>query len=520
MKTTTERTADNTAVLTIEIEDSDQNKILERGYKRVANRVNIPGFRPGKAPRPLVERFVGKETILQEGLEGELSSILRQAMTEADIRPYGQPEVDFESMEPLTLKVTVALWPEVELGDYSDQKIPRSTVVVESSDIDTQIDSIRERFATYEDITNRGIKWGDQVTLDMVSFPTDEPDKAGEPQEMPYRVDPESNYPFPRFADNIIDMKQDETREFTYTYPNEERHGEQAGKDYTFRVTLKSIKEKHLPELDDELAKSEGRFQTLDELREAVAGEIQTQRQSEEERRIEDAVLAAVAQQSNVNIPAKMVDAQVDSMLEDRLNIYTMFGLPKPSLEQYTNSIGRSEEELRNELRPQARERLVNALILQKVAETENVEVTDEEIESEINNIAARAGQNAAQVRRRYRDEDERDSVRFRLRQNKTLKMLVERISPPDSASENSGTPLASMLLGGEQSQPGDEPSGMVRTGSGLVVPGRARLREEQPAEAAASASETEAAADTSGTAGSGEAGNNDAPERGSESQA
>lgn len=485
MKTTSERTAENTAVLTIELEPQDQSRIVEHGYRHVAGRVNIPGFRRGKAPRQLVERYVGKETLMQEGLDHELNAILRQAMTDENITPYGQPEVDIESMEPLTLKVTISLFPEVELGEYQDLRVPRETVVVENADIEKEIENVRERFATWEEANDRGVKWGDRVQIEMTDFPTGDPEQAKEPQAIEYDVNAESTRPYPRFADELIGMTVDETREFSHDFGEDEQNTEWAGKDITFRVTLKGIRQKNLPELNDELAQREGRFQTVDELREGVANDLRVRAEQEEARRVEDATLAALAERANVNLPPKMVENQVDAMLEDRLNFYTMFGLPKPSMEQYLTAVGKSEEEVRDEMRPQARERLINSLVLQEYAEKENIEVSDEEIEAEIGRLAERAGKDAGRVRRNYRNPEQRDTLRFRLRQEKALDTLVKRAAPQEAPYEAT-SPVARMLLG--QEQPAQPEEDLVRTESGLVIPGYARGRgeaEQQQPEAA-----------------------------------
>ena len=268
MKVTVENGENQQVTLTIEVEAAEVNKAVDQACKRLANRVSIPGFRKGKAPRMIVERHVGKDAVLQEAFDIVAPKALSKAFDEQKIDPVTRPSVDIETLEEgkdLVFKATVTPRPEVKLGDYKGLNVPKNEVNITDEDVEKQLKTFQDRQGKLVDAPEGAeVKDGDFTTLDFKGFVDGEAFDGGEGKDYPLQIG--SNSFIPGFEDQLVGAKIGEERDVNVKFPEEYHAKELAGKDATFKCTIRSIKTKELPAIDDELAKKVSKFETLDEL--------------------------------------------------------------------------------------------------------------------------------------------------------------------------------------------------------------------------------------------------------------
>lgn len=269
MKVTVENGENQQVTLTIEVEAAEVNKAVDQACKRLANRVSIPGFRKGKAPRMIVERHVGKDAVLQEAFDIVAPKALSKAFDEQKIDPVTRPSVDIETLEEgkdLVFKATVTPRPEVKLGDYKGLNVPKNEVSITDEDVEKQLKTFQDRQGKLVDAPEGAeVKDGDFTTLDFKGFVDGEAFDGGEGKDYPLQIG--SNSFIPGFEDQLVGAKIGEERDVNVKFPEEYHAKELAGKDATFKCTIRSIKTKELPAIDDELAKKVSKFETLDELK-------------------------------------------------------------------------------------------------------------------------------------------------------------------------------------------------------------------------------------------------------------
>lgn len=420
MKVNAERMENCQAVLTIEVEEERVERSLKEAARRISKRTRIPGFRAGRAPYHIVERMVGREAVFDEALEELGSQVYREALEESELEPIDRAEMEVVEREPLTLKMTVPLKPEVELGDYESIQVEPQEVEVEEEEIEEVLTALREERGEWVPVEREAQK-GDLLTLDVEGRGDGERVIAAEEQEYVLRLGAE--VPAKGFPEMIEGMKAGEEREFTITYPSIHPNADLAGRKVEFRVRLLGLKGKHLPPLDDEFAKTVGDFESLKELRERVESVLRARAETRERERVAEEVLTAMTDRAKIEYPPALLERQLDSMVEDYARAVARQGFTLP---RYLEVVGKSEEELRGELRPQAKERLKKALVFSEFTEVEGVAVEDEEVGREVDEIADSYGDQAEGVKNALLSPEPQRSIRSRLFSQKALERLVE----------------------------------------------------------------------------------------------
>ncbi len=420
MKVTSEKVEGCQVALTVEVEPEEMKKALDGAYNRLKGKVEIPGFRKGKAPRNLLERHVGKESMDAEALDKLIPELYDQAIDEEQVEAIGQPELEMVQGDPPIFKATVPIRPVVELGDYHSIRITPDEVNITEENVDEGIENLRKLHAAFEPV-EREAELSDMVTIDVVGK-IDEKivlDSKGSQ----YRMMAESKMPVPGFVEELVGMSIEEEKEFTLSFPEDHESEEMAGKDCDFKVTVSEIKEEILPELDDEFAEGLGQgIETAQQLREKMDENIRTAAERESRSKLENQIMDEIVDMSKIEFPAIFTEQEIGRVAEEQ-----MMRLGGMQLEEFLRIRGISVEEFKDELRPAAEKRVVSSLILNQVFEDDNIEVTDEDMEAEVERIAADAGEDQADaIRKMFATDEARQSVKNRLLTVKTVERLVE----------------------------------------------------------------------------------------------
>ncbi|MFH0768401.1 MAG: trigger factor [Chloroflexota bacterium] len=419
MKVTNEKTENSQAFLTIEVEPAEMEESLEKSYRRLVKKTKVPGFRVGKAPRTVLERYIGRENLLEEALNELVPYSYGEAIKEQAIEAIARPKFEVTQTEPLVFKAIVPLKPKVNLGDYQNIKVtPQPAVEITENNVDDVLEGLRHQHATWEPV-ERPVDFGDLVTLDIWSNIEDKPfinQKGAQ-----YQVLKDESFPAPGFSEQLVGMKKEEEKEFKLQFPSDYPRAEQAGKEASFKVRVNEIKQEILPELNDDFAKEiNADFKNLAALREQAASDLR--RRAEENARgdYEEQVIEAVNAMAQVEFPPVLVEVETDRILNQR------FQKGNQEMEEYLKSINKKEDELREELRPLATNNVTRSLVLGKVAEEEKIEVGDSEIDIEIENITKSAAEKKDELKKFLNTPQARQSIGQTLLGRKIVQRLVE----------------------------------------------------------------------------------------------
>ena len=421
MKVTTEKVENSQAFLTIEMESAEVEESLEKSYSRLVKKTRIPGFRKGKAPRAVLERYIGKESLFEDTLEHLLPEAYEKAINEQKIEAFAQPHIEITQNEPLIFKATVPLMPAVKLGDYHQLQLTPEPVEITEDDVSAAIEQLCHQHATWEPV-ERAVDFNDLVVLDIESNVEDKPLISQKGAQ--YRVLRGLPSPVPGFAEQLPGVQRGEEKEFNLQFPSDHPQGELAGKEASFRVKVIEVKQEKLPELNDEFAREVNPdFKTLDSLRGQVSSNLRLR--AEEKARIDfgEQVIEAVIDLVELEFPPILVEMEIDHLLNQQLRRWQMSG---GGLDEYLKGLNKTEEELREELRPLATKRVTRSLVLDKVVEEEKIEVGDSEIEAEIEAMTKNASENEGELEKFLNSPSARESVKQLLFARKVTQRLVE----------------------------------------------------------------------------------------------
>jgi len=382
-----EKLEGNQGVLTVEVDVETVSTSLDSAFKKVVKQVNVPGFRKGKMPRPLFEKRFGIESLYQDAIDIMLPDAYSTAIEESGIEPIDRPEIDVEQMEKgkvfiFTAKVTVK--PEVKLGEYKGLEVEVFDASVTDEDVENEIKALQEKQAELVVKEEGQAANGDTVIMDFDGFVNDEPFEGGKAEN--YSLELGSGQFIPGFEEQLVGLATGESKDVEITFPEEYHAADLAGKPALFKVTLHEIKGKELPVLDDEFAKDvDDEVETLDALKEKIKSRLEHDKKHEEEHYIQNTVVEKATTNSEVEIPAIMIDTEVDRMLQEFEQRLQMQGM---TLELYFQFSGQNEEALRGQMSEEAEQRVRGNLTLEAIVKAENIEVTDEEVNEEVQKMA------------------------------------------------------------------------------------------------------------------------------------
>ena len=381
-----EKLEKNMAKLTIEVSVEDLDKAMQNAYQKAKGRITIPGFRKGKAPRKMIEQMYGKGVFLEDAANALIPQEYSKALSECELEIVSQPQIDVTQLEPgkpFIFTAEVAVKPEVALGEYKGVEVPKTEVVVTDEEVDAEIKKEQEKNSRTITVEDRAAVSGDTLTIDFEGFVDGVSFDGGKGTD--YALTLGSNTFIPGFEDQLVGAQSGAHVEVNVTFPEEYQAKELAGKAAVFQCDVKKIEAKELPELDDEFAQDVSEFDTFAEYKENVKKDITSRKEAEALRAKEDAVIDKIIENAEMDIPDPMVDTQSRQMMDDYARRLQSQGL---SMQQYFQFTGLSEEKMLEEMKPQALKRIQTRLVLEKIAETEDIQISEDEVNEEIAKMA------------------------------------------------------------------------------------------------------------------------------------
>ena len=381
-----EKMEKNMAKLTIEVSAEDVEKAMQSAYQKAKGRISIPGFRKGKAPRKMIEQMYGKGVFLEDAVNALIPEHYSKALGECELEIVSQPKIDLVQTEPgkaLIFTAEVAVKPEVTLGEYKGVEVPKSEIEVTDEEVDAEVKKEQEKNSRTINVEDRAAQLNDIVTIDFEGSVDGVPFDGGQATEYPLTLG--SNTFIPGFEDQLVGAKVGDDVDVKVTFPEEYQAKELAGKEAIFKCAVKKIEAKELPELDDDFAKDVSEFDTLAEYKEHVKTNLVEKKENEAKHAKEDAAVDKIIENAQMDIPEAMLETQCRQMLDDFSRRMQSQGL---SMDQYFQFTGMTAEKMMEDMKPQALKRIQTRLVLEKVAEVENIQPTEEEVNEEISKMA------------------------------------------------------------------------------------------------------------------------------------
>ncbi len=462
MKVTTEDLGSRQVMLTIEVDEERVERTLRGVARRVSRNYNIPGFRRGRAPYGVILQRFGREALLQEAMDDLIQELYTEALDNEDLTPYDIGELEDVQLDPLVFKFRVPLRPTVDLGNYRELRVEPSVVTVEEEEVDAELQRLREANAILEPVAERGAEIGDWVSLDVTA--TLGAETLVREQEYEMVLDPDDDQFEDGFAEQIVGLKADDEKAFELTLSDD--WGEtRAGQEAAFEVTLRELRSRTLPDLDDDLARTVGDFDTLEELRQSIRDQFEENAQEEADAAYIEEVFDVFVSEAEIEYPPDMVEDQIDSIVEDVETRLEPQGL---SLDDYFKFINQSEEEFRESSQPQAERAIQRGLLMGELASREHLDVEGEEVEERIAALSTQWGERAGEVRDVLSEPDSVRSIASSVLTDKAVQRMVaiaKGEAPPldeveaeaaDRVAE--GAQEAEMASAEEESTPGVGP--------------------------------------------------------------
>ena len=381
-----EKLEKNMAKLTIEASAEDFEKAIQKVYLKARGRINIPGFRKGKAPRKLIEKMYGTGVFYEDAANDLIPTAYAEALKDCDLEIVSRPEINvtqIESGKPFIFTAEVAVKPEVTLGEYKGVEVEKSDVEVTDEDINKEVDKERENNSRTIDVDDRAVESGDIIKLDFDGSVDGVPFAGGKAEN--YTLTIGSGSFIPGFEDQLIGTKIGEDKDVTVTFPEDYHEKSLAGKEAVFKCKVNAITVKELPDADDEFASEVSEFETLAEYKEDVKKKLTEKKEKEARAKKEAQAVEKAVENATMEIPDAMIDTQVQSMMEDFARRMQSQGL---SLEQYFQFTGMDAKKMHDQMKPEALKRIQNSLVLEAVAKAENIEISDEKVDEEIAKMA------------------------------------------------------------------------------------------------------------------------------------
>jgi trigger factor len=417
MKVTSEDLENCRIALNIEAEASELDKSMDEAYHHVVKEVSVPGFRRGKAPRVILEQHIGRGALLEEALKHLVPELYRQAIQSKDLEPIAEPELEITQSEPLVFKAIVSVKPEVRLGDYHDMKVDvGSAIEVSDKEVVTAMEELRKEQGAWVP-ADRPAELGDLVTLNIQA------NVDGKPwldhKDILYEMDKDSLSPVPGFASCLQGAEKNKEKTFDLPVPDDYPIAEMRGKEASFTVTVSEMKQKELPELNDELAKSAG-YGGLQDMEDKVAARLRARAEARSRSESEQKAVDALVEMSQVNYPPVLEDEEIDGLLKSEAQ-----RLGFREIADYVKRAHKTEEEIRQELRSIAKRRLVQGLVLGKLAEEEKIEISASEVDNKIDEIA-NDSEDKEKARQLFSLPQFKQSIEQSLRTQKTMDRLLQ----------------------------------------------------------------------------------------------
>lgn len=421
------------AKLTVEVSAEEFEKALQSAYMKQKKNISVPGFRKGKVPRAIIEKMYGAGVFYEDAANAILPSAYADAAKESGLDITSQPEIDVTQIEkgkPFVFTATVAVRPEVVLGDYKGLEVAPADRTVTDEEVEAELKREQEKNSRQVTVEDRGAEMGDTVTMDYEGRIDGELFEGGSAKEFDLKLGSHSF--IPGFEEGLVGVMAGETKDVEVTFPEEYHAEELKGKPAVFTCTIHKVSATELPELDDDFAQDVSEFDTLAEYRADVRGKLEERKANQARQQIRDAALAKAAANAQMEIPEPMIDTYAENMVENYARRIQAQGM---SFDQYLSMFGSTAEEMKTQMRPQAEVQIRSELVLDKIAETENIEVSDEELDKEIADMAENYGLEADRMKELIGEEEKRN-IRKDLASRKALDLIADAAVETEAAAE------------------------------------------------------------------------------------
>ncbi|TMW71624.1 trigger factor [Alteribacter natronophilus] len=420
-----EKLEGNSGVLTVEVDKERVNTALDEAFKKVVQKVNVPGFRKGKVPRSMFEQRFGVESLYQDALDILLPQAYGEAVEETGIEPVDRPEIDIETMEKgenLVFKATVTVKPEVKLGEYKGLEVEEESAEVTDEDVEGEIKQLQEKNADLVAVEDGEVQEGDTVVMDFEGFVDGEAFEGGKAEN--YSLEIGSGQFIPGFEEQLVGTKTGTDAEVNVEFPEDYHSEELAGKPALFKVKVHDIKRKELPALDDEFAKDvDEDVETLDELKNKLKENLQESRKQEADMKKRDSLVEQAAENAEIDIPKAMVETETDRMLQEFGQRLQSQGM---TLDMYYQFSGTDEEGMKAQFMDDAEKRVRMNLTLEAIAEAENLEASEEDVEAELDKMAETYKRSKDEIRQILQMQGGTETLKGDLKVRKAIDFLAD----------------------------------------------------------------------------------------------
>lgn len=410
--------------LTIEVDAERFEEGMKHAYSKNKNKITVPGFRKGKVPRQLIEKTYGAEIFYEDAVNYIIPDAYDKAIEENNLEVVSRPEVDVQQVEKgksMIFTAEVAVKPEVTLGEYKGIEIEKNDIDVTEEDVDKEIEKVRDKNSRLVDITDRAVENDDQVVIDFEGFIDGEPFEGGKSEN--YSLTIGSHSFIDTFEDQLIGKNIEEDVEVNVTFPEDYQQEDLQGKPALFKVKVKEIKFKELPAVDDEFAKDVSEFDTLDEYKQDVKAKLLEQKENAAKAKKQEDVLQKIIENATMEIADPMIDLQAENMTQDFATRLQYQGL---SLEQYFGFTGQNMATLKDTMKTDAEKRIKSRLVLEAVAKAEDIQVTEEELDEELNKMAEAYKMEIEKIKETV-GEEEKESIKDDIKNRKALDFITEQ---------------------------------------------------------------------------------------------
>jgi trigger factor len=431
VKITVEKTPHSEAVLDVELDWDEVERASDRAYKKLAQKYTVPGFRRGHAPRTILERMIGKDAIYQEGLDDLINDSYKQAISEHNLTPIGQADVDAQPLEPgqpYHFKATVPILSPVELGDYRSIHVDEADTTVTDEDVQKVLEDYQNQQAIWVPV-ERAAEVGDRVTVNLKLTVGEK--TISDLKDNEFELTEERPGLFAGMDAHIIGLKEGEETTFTTTIPEDYTNTDLAGKEAQYEVSVKAVKYKNLPEIDDELARGAGKYQTLDELRQAVREQLLQTRASQAKRDLESKVIDAAVDQAQVELHPVLIEEEAHNLFHQMERLLQQ---QRMSMEQFLMLSQKTAEEYQKELEPEAARQAKTDQVLEAIADQEGIAVSDREVQ-DLLDLYVQLGASRPQ-RVRQLSSAARKRLEASLKRDKARKFLIDHATSPAAETE------------------------------------------------------------------------------------
>ena len=422
MSVQVEKLEKNMAKLTVEVSAEDFKAAIKKAYNKTKNRFAIPGFRKGKASQAVIEKMYGEAVFYEDAADEAINSTYAEAMKESGLDIVSRPEITVEQIgkdQAFIYSALVAVKPEVTLGEYKGVEVEKADAAVTAEDVEAELKRVQEQNARLLTVEDRPVADGDQTVIDFEGFVDGKGFEGGKAEDYPLTIGSHSF--IDTFEEQLIGKNIGEECEVNVTFPTEYHAAELAGKPAMFKVTVKEIKVIVLPDLDDEFASVVSEFDTLDEYKQDIEKKLQERKEKAAASQNEDRVVAKVVENASMEIPEKMIDAQVDNMLRETAQRMQSQGL---SMDLYMKYTGMTADQMKDQMRPEAVKRIQTRLVLEAVVKAENIETSEEKLDEEIAKMAEAYKMEADKLKS-YMTDSDKDQMKQDLAVQAAVDLLV-----------------------------------------------------------------------------------------------